>query len=1085
MKRGFLLMLVCLMAISGATFAQTRKLVGLVTAAEDGEPVVGASVLVQGTTLGTVTNLEGRFEINNVPSSAKKLIVSYIGMKSQTVDIKSDRIDVVLASDNEVLDEVVVTAQGLSRKEKSLGYSTQKVAGDKLTVARQTDLGNSMAGKIAGARFFGKSGATFDSGSIVLRGSSDFTSPAGSEPIYVVDGSITNKDAVNMDDVESINVLKGAAATALYGSQGGNGAVIITTKRGAAQEGKGRIELSHTIGFDTYYNHFDMQSEYGGGSLGMYGEVYADTFAEKYGSDVDTMSPQFLYGTYKGWQNADGSYYLDFNSDESWGARFDKNVMMANGNYYDSTSSQYQQASPYVRQLNLGDLFRTAWSNTTNVAFSKSGKDSNTRVSFTNVERDGLQRNSKAIRRFLGVKTNFKPADWVNVSLDYKFTYRRNHNGAQEGYGTSGNVLYSYLQWGHTEVNLNDFKDYQRPDGSWRAWNITSTTNLTAKYHDNPYAVLDNLNQDATSRWNVFTGDVEFLLPWNIKAGVRVMGNIKNYNAEYRYGEGSIDFSTYYGQTQYHTSDLTVQGRLTWGDRFLNDRLSVDAAAFIEQEQYDYGTLTGETTDGLIINGYYNLAASNGYVSATNTDTHYKTRSIFGTATVGFDDTYFLDGSIRNDWDSRLPVANNSYLYGGLSASVMLNRFVKAPWLNYWKLRGSFAQVGSTLSAYSTIMQYNYTDSSNTNYKYNSLTSLYPSATQYNSNIKPTISTSYEIGTEARAFNNRLWADINFYTRDTKNQILNMTVAPQSGYSSRQLNSGLVRNRGIEITLGGTPVKTKNFQWDIEGNIAKNSNKLVSLNEDIKEYSLSGYKFYYYWYYKAVEGKPLGVITTMARWARNEDGKLILKPSTSAAWGGGYQPTYELNEEKEVGNFQPDWTGGFNTNLRYKNLSLAANFDFMIGGTMVSWTNMWSTGSGTNASTSRLNDNGVNEREPISKGGGVKVDGVDTDGNPVSCYMNAYYYYHYKAYYDLDEWVYSRTYLKMRELSLTYQFPKTLLAKSKTGISEASVSLVASNPWLIYSACPNVDPSETGSNWREGGQAASTRSFGLTVKLAF
>jgi hypothetical protein len=330
-----------------------------------------------------------------------------------------------------------------------------------------------------------------------------------------------------------------------------------------------------------------------------------------------------------------------------------------------------------------------------------------------------------------------------------------------------------------------------------------------------------------------------------------------------------------------------------------------------------------------------------------------------------------------------------------------------------------------------------------------------------------------------------LWADINFYTRDTKNQILNMTVAPQSGYSSRQLNSGLVRNRGIEITLGGTPVKTKNFQWDIEGNIAKNSNKLVSLNEDIKEYSLSGYKFYYYWYYKAVEGKPLGVITTMARWARNEDGKLILKPSTSAAWGGGYQPTYELNEEKEVGNFQPDWTGGFNTNLRYKNLSLAANFDFMIGGTMVSWTNMWSTGSGTNASTSRLNDNGVNEREPISKGGGVKVDGVDTDGNPVSCYMNAYYYYHYKAYYDLDEWVYSRTYLKMRELSLTYQFPKTLLAKSKTGISEASVSLVASNPWLIYSACPNVDPSETGSNWREGGQAASTRSFGLTVKLAF
>jgi hypothetical protein len=810
-----------------------------------------------------------------------------------------------------------------------------------------------------------------------------------------------------------------------------------------------------------------------------------------FGDDIDVMSPQFLYGDGaealfgERMQNADGSYYLDFDSDESWGARFDKNVQMANANYYDPTSSQYQKASSYVRRLNLGDLFQTAWSNTTNVAFSKSGKDSNTRVSFTNSVRDGIQQNSKAIRRFLGIKTNFKPADWVNVSLDYKFTYRRNHNGANEGYQADGNVLYSYMQWGHTELNLKDFKDYLRPDGTWRSWNIVSTDDLTANYHDNPYATLDNLNQNKTSRWNVFTGDVEFLLPWNFKAGVRVNGNLKNYNSEYKYGDGAINFTPYYAQTQYHTSDLTVQGRLTWGDRFLNDRLTVDAAAFIEQEQYDYGTLTGETTDGLIIPGYYNLAASNGYVSATNSETHYKTRSIFATATVGFDDTYFLDGSIRNDWDSRLPVANNSYLYGGLSASVMLNRFVKAPWLNYWKLRGSFAQVGSTLDAYSTIMQYNYTDTSNTNYKYNSLTSLYPSPTQYNTNIKPTISTSYEVGTEVRALNNRVWADFNFYTRDTKNQILNMTVAPQSGYSSRQLNSGLVRNSGIEISLGGTPVKTKNFQWDIEGNIAKNSNKLIRLNEDIKEYSLSYYRFYYNWYFKAIEGKPLGVITSMARWARNEDGKLILKPTTSAAWGGGYQPTYELNEEKEVGNFQPDWTGGFNTNLRYKDLSLAANFDFMIGGKMVSVSNMWATGSGTAATTSRLNDNGVNEREPIAKGGGVKVEGVDTDGNAVSCYMNAYQYYHYLAYYDNDSWVYSRTYLKLRELSLTYQFPKTLLAKSKTGISEASVSLVASNPWLIYSACPNVDPSESADNWIEGGQAASSRSFGLTVKLAF
>lgn len=1080
MKVKLLLLLVCLLNVTGMAFAQIRTAAGTVVSSEDGEPVVGASVLVTGTTVGTITDADGKFKLDNIPASGKTLMISYIGMKTVEVPIAAGEISVVLRPDSELLDEIVVTAQGLSRKEKSLGYSTQKVAGEKLTVARQTDLGNAMAGKIAGARFFGKSGSTFDSGKIVLRGSSDFTSPAGSEPIYVVDGSITNKNAVNMDDVESINVLKGAAATALYGSQGGNGAVIITTKS-AKDGGKGHIEVSHTLSFDQYYNHFDMQKSYGGGSFGMYGARYAEQFYKQYGEGTDTMSPRFLYGEYGEMQNADGSYYLDFDSDESWGARYDSNVMMANANYYDPTSSQYGVARPFVHRLELGDLFRTAVANTTNVAFSKTGKDYSTRVSFTNSSRDGIQQNSDAVRRFLGIKTTFKPASWLNLSMDYKYTYRRDHNGATEGYGAEANSLYSYLQWGHTEVDLKDFKDYMRPDGSWRAWNIISTDNLAANFHDNPYATFDHYNIYSTYRWNVFTGDAEVSLPFNLKAGMRVIGNMRSYNREVKKGMGAINFESYYGETQDHVSDLTLQGRLTWGGRFLDDRLTVDAAAFIEQKQYDYGKMNANTTSGLIMDGFFNLAASNNYVNAENEEQHYKTRSVFGTVTVGLDDTYFIDGSLRNDWDSRLPVANNHFLYGGLSASVMLNQFLKekAPWLDYWKLRASMAQVGSTLGVYRTIPQY----SNGT--KYNAMTTLYPSSVQLNPNIKPTLSTSYEAGMEIRAFDNRVWADVNFYRRDTKNQILNMTVAPQSGFSSRQLNSGLVRNQGVELSIGGTPVLTKDFRWDVDLNVAKNSNKLVRLNENIRTYMLEGNSFYYFWYLKAVEGKPLGEITTMARWARNDEGKLILKPSTSTAWGGGYSPTYEFNEEKEVGNFQPDWTGGFSTSFRYKNLSLAANFDFMIGGKMVSWTNLWSTGSGINAATARLNDKGVNEREPIAKGGGVKVDGVDEEGKPVSCYMNAYYYYHYKAYYDLDSFVFSRTYLKMRELSLSYEFPKSLLSKAKIGLSQASVSLVASNPWLIHSACPNVDPSETGDNWLEGGQAASTRSIGLTVKIGF
>jgi len=1085
MEKKLFMVLTAMLMWVGIVSAQTSKVTGVVTSAEDGLPVIGASVVVRGTTLGTITDMDGKFEIANVPSSAKTVMVSFVGMKTVEAEIaKGVTMQIVLKSASETLDEVVVTAQGLTRKEKSIGYSAQKVDGEKLTTARQTDLGNAMAGKIAGARFFGRGGATFESGSIVLRGSTDFTSPAGTEPIYVVDGSITNKNAVNMDDVESINVLKGAAATALYGSQGGNGAVIITTKGANKELSKGYFEVSHTLTVDKYYNHYDMQKSYGGGSFGYDGAVLGND--PEY-AGIDTMSPDFLYGNQYGEMvNPDGSYYLDYASDESWGARYDASAMVANANYFDPTSSQYGKAKPFVHGLDLADLFQTAVANTTNVSFSKAGKDYSTRISFTNSQRDGLQQNSDAVRRYLAVKTAFKPTDWMNVSLDYKYTYRQNHNAATEGYGGEGNVMYTYIQWGHTEVDLNDFKDWQRPDGSWRTWNIKSPTNFVANFHDNPYATYENMNNYDTDRWNVFTGDVDFILPWNIKAGVRVIGNMKSTNQERKWNEGAINFSSRFYTRHDQVSDLTVQGRLTWGDRFINDRLSVDAAAFIEQRNYDWKYLYGETNSGLIMDGYFNLAGSKDAPSVINYEQHYKTRSVFATATVGFDDTYFLDGSLRNDWDSRLHAHNNSFLYGGLSASVMLNQLIKdVEWLDFWKIRGSFAQVGSTMSAYNTLMAYNYTNSYNDNYRYHNMTALYPSATQLNRDIEPTISTSYEFGTEFRLFGNRVWGDINYYSRDTKNQILNMTVAPQSGYSSRQLNSGLVRNRGIEISLGGAPIRTKDFEWNIDGNIAKNENKLVRLNPEIDTYLLAGNSFYYMWYIKATEGQPLGEITTMARWKRNEDGKLILRPTTSASWGGGWQPSYDLNREQRVGNFQPDWTGGFSTDFRYKNFRLAASFDFMIGGDMVSWTNMWGTGSGTTAESAHINDKGVNVREPIAKGGGVRVDGVDEEGKPVTAYMNAYQYYHYLANYDLDNWVYSRTYVKMRELSLTYDFPKSLLAKAGIGLTNASLSLVATNPWLIYSACPNVDPSETGSNWLEGGQAAGTRSFGFTVKVGF
>ena len=1078
-KKSLILLLTLFWGV--VAFAQSTTVRGTVTDSSTGEGIPFASVMVKGTMTGTSTDADGNYSLS-VPATGT-LVFSSVGYVTTEIALSTRAVyNVALDPDAVSLDQVVVTAQGLTRKEKAIGYSTVKIDAEDLTIARQTDLGQSLAGKVSGARFFSSSGATFDSGSIVLRGTTGFSNRAGSEPIYVVDGTITNKNAVNMDDVESVNILKGPAATALYGSQGGNGAVIITTRRAVA--GESRIDFSHTITMEKFYNHFHLQTLYGGGNYGINGQ--RDGMSEA-NAGIDTLSPEYLFGKYEG-QNPDGSYQMDYGVDENWGPRYDPKVLVASPLYYDPTSSHYLKADPWVHGLDLADLFQTGWNNTTNVAFSKGTQDLLTRVSFTNSSRTGVVPNSRADRRYLTANTNFKPTPWFRINLDYKFTYRYTKNASGEGYSSNGNQLDDFTQWAQGNVNLKDYKDWRRPDGSWRTWNPSDPVNgvHSAAFHDNPYAIYETRNSYSTYIWNVLTGDAEFSLPFDIKLGARIMGNIRNQTSEDKYAGGSVNYNSSYSHSKNNTMDLTYQGRITWGKYFFDDRLHVDLAGFVEQEDYHYTTLSGSTSKGLTIEGLYNLKNSVDYVSASNSETNYKTRSVFGNATASWDDTYFLDLSIRNDWDSRLPKAANSYLYGGASVSVMLSQLIKVDWLRFWKLRASAAQVGSTLGAYDTSYVYD-------TGKYNTTITMSNPTTQLNQQIKPTISTSYEVGTEFRLFNDRVRGDINLYRRDSKNQIINVNAAAQSGFSRRQLNAGLVRNQGIEIELGGTPVQTRDFSWDVDFNIAKNVNELVKLTDDMHEYNAGTSGFNYKWGLRYAEGEPVGTIYSQIRYIRDDQGRLVLFPTTGSArnnfgpyrpWpqGTGYESQVMLN--KDIGNFQPDWTGGFRTSFRYKTLSLSAAFDFTIGGDIISYTNLWGEAVGMLDITAATNDKGVNVREPVAKGGGVRVDGVDPDGNPLTTYINAWYYFYYKQQYDLDAWIYKRTYLKMRELALTYSVPRNIMNKVK-GVSAASVSLIATNPWLIYSAVPNIDPSESGSNWQEGGQAASTRSFGVTVKLTF
>ncbi|MCO6026292.1 SusC/RagA family TonB-linked outer membrane protein [Prevotella cerevisiae] len=1069
MGKRLMMFLACMFLFVGMAMAQSQ-VTGVVVSSSDGQPIVGASVMITGTKLGTVTDADGRFTLS--APSGSRLRISYLGMQQKEVKT-APYMKITLQNDNKTLNEVVVTAFGITRQKRSLGYATTEIDSKDLTSVNEGNLNNALVGKVAGARFIGGSGAKFDEGTIVLRGVTSITSPSGTAPIYVVDGVISSPSSVDMNDVASVNVLKGPAATALYGVRGGNGAVIIVTKGGSVGRESQSVNIGHTIEWTSAYNHVDFQKEYGGGYLG------SDGLETYHWEDGDPEN----------YKQFDGRKYYDYADDSSWGPKFDGSLYMTAASW-DSTSPYFGKEDTWSNHFNIKDLFNTGVTNTTNASFDKSGKDYSVHVGLGTSSIGGVDPNSDAQRRFANAKLIFNPMKNLKVDFSYKYTYRKNHNAAAEGY-SSNNPYADLLQWGNTNVDLKEYKDYQRPDGTFRTWNITSPTDFTPAFHDSPYATYNEINDANTRQYHTISADLEYSLPFNIKIGWKTTADIHEYIETYD-NPALTGVIASHKQWQEQSSDIYNQARITWNDVFVDGKLNMNAAFFLENRYYHYEGVNAFTQDGLLIPGLYNTGNSAGTAHGDDAGATYdyfgnytgtqklKTQSIFGTYSAGWADTYYIELSLRNDWNSTLPVNNNSYLYGGASVSAIAsNWFHHGNWLNYWKLRGSLAQVGSALSPYELSNVYNFGT------RYGSTATLVNSAVLIDNDIKPSITTSYEVGTEFSLFNNRLWGDINYYRRDTKNQIIKVSTSASSGYSSRLTNAGLIRNEGFEISLGGSPIKTKDWEWRVDGNVAHNSNKLVRLTSGMNRYTLESFGFYAQLYSYAEVGKPIGALYTSRNWEYNEDGKIVM----TANGDGTYTPQIDSNTERYLGNIQPKVTGGFSTSLRWKDLTVRASLDFRFGGKIASITNMWLEGSGMASNTAGLNNKGGELRGALSDNGGVAIDGVvkNSDGSytDVTAYMDAMeYFMNYKSTL-WEPYVYNASYIKLRELSLAYSLPSNWLEKLHIGLTAASVSFIASNPFLIWSDCPNIDPSETNGSAFEEGQAVSTRSFGLSVNLTF
>src|SRR5574344_502063 len=933
MEKRLLVFLACMFLSLGMAMAQIR-VSGTVTSSDDGEPVVGASILVQGTKTGTVTDVDGNFQLTAPEGSELK--VSYLGMKTKNVKAAAS-LKIVLQSDNRTLDDVVVTALGVSREKKALGYAVSEVKGSDLIKSRGgvSNPVNALQGKVAGLQISSSSGSMGGSSKIIIRGASSLS--GNNQPLFVVDGvpiegtdynaTETARGAggydygnlvqdINPDDIENISVLKGAAASALYGSRASNGVIMITTKRGQKDQGLG-VEYSSTVGFETVTKLPKLQSQYGGG----YG--YAGSYNTS-GSEADDFKTATVNGT---------TYTIpDYGMDESWGPKLDGRQVVswsdlqkweAGGKVGNPTTSPWSPATSDYR-----DFFKTGVSYTNNVAISKAYDNSAFRISYTNTAMTGYLPNSSQYKNTVSVNGNIMSKDKkLNVFTSVNFFNSRTKGRQDTGYGDN-NIMVKFTQWGQRQLNMNELKDlYINPDGTQASWNIGGVDDPTIQYHNNVY----------WSRYMNYENDSRNRIYGNVGVSYQIMPELKaqykvdlDFFADKQYERNAVYSQelSKYKESSRQQYEINHEFMLMYNKTFGDYSLSANLGANIMKTHYEY--IYGETKGGIAIPLYYNLANSINTAAAYNYKRQKGINSVFGDVTVGWKNMVYLEGTLRSDKSSTLPSGNNTYTYPSLTASWLFSELLKskAPWLSYGKIRAGFAKVGNDTDPYQiqqTYSQYTHVDSSTPGYIL--------SGTLNNNKLKPESTTSWEFGLEASFLDNRLGLDLTYYSTETKNEILPLSVSGATGYAFKMVNSGVVANHGIELSLHATPVRTHNFEWTTSFNFASNKNEVKSLTSGVDYYRISNAPFKVE--VGAVVGKPYGVIMG-TNYKYDENGNRLV--SASGKTKGLYEST---DNNEDIGHIFPDFTGGWTNSFKYGNFDASIQFDFSKGGHYFSTTKMW------------------------------------------------------------------------------------------------------------------------------------------------
>jgi len=1105
MKR-LLITLFWVLAVVGVSVAQ-RTVSGTVSG-DDGENLIGATISVKGTSSGTRTDVNGRYSVQ-VPAGSNTLVISYTGYSTQEVTLgASDVVDVELAAGLQ-LEETVVTALGITRSEKALGYSLQAINAEELTRARTTNVVSALSGKIAGAQITSSSNLG-GSSRIILRGARAIQ--GNNQPLFVVDGvpidnsNFTTADQargalgydygnaaqdINPDDIESISVLKGASAAALYGSRAANGVIVITTKKGT---GNKRKPVGVTFSTDNYFNDVaflpNYQNSYGGGpdALNIRPRGYADNsgfYKTSFTDDDGTVYSSF-------------DLVPDYSYDGSWGPAFNSTAKGYLEGFADANGVSFGDLSQYggtpitYRPWNSWDSYdpnnfgkSIAWGpqpdniknyyehgfmTNNNISFTGGSEKAYFRGSYTNLYQKGTIPNASLRRNSVSLNSGLQATDYIAVTLGFTYVQNKGRGRGATGYNSSGS---NFNQWFQRQLNIEDLKFYQNPSDPTvqRSWNRGSADDAFPLYWDNPYWwAYERPQNDQRDRMFGNAGVTLKLNSWLSLQG-RAMTDFYTEVREEKIAVGSVDISKY--SKDIYTLSENNYDLMLRANKQLSNKFSIEA--FVGGNRLDRKLRRNfnSTQGGLGTPGFYNLSNSISALAVTDFTERKRINSVFGSVSLGFNNMLYVDLTGRNDWSSTLPADNNSYFYPSVAGSFILSELFSenlAKSLSFAKIRASWAQVGNDTDPYRILDPvYN----SRPNFGSNPLVTV--AGLINNPNLVPEKTSSWEVGTELRFLKNRITLDATYYNALTENQIAQVDQSSTTGYTGRILNVGSIENSGIELSLNVVPFKTKNFEWSVGVNFARNRNKVVDLIEGVQSIRLATFPFSAS--IEAREGEAYGTIVGTDFTYDANGNKLVDADGFYVA-----TPT-----PVPLGSVLADFTGGATTALTYRGVSLSILVDYQKGGQLFSLSNMWGKYSGLLEETA---ENGVRENGIIAEGvyeEGSVVNGEDVSGQPNKTSVAAIdHFFVNQGYFIARADLYDASYLKLREARVSWSMPRKWFNNK---VENLSLSLVGRNLAILFKNVPNIDPEAALSagnvQGSEGGQLPTERSIGFNLTVGF